>query len=159
MRGTSSCNTRAPYLSAENLAYWCCSLSSHTAPPYPHTRQPSPHTADMTLPVLHTFSPDTADVTFLILHPFSSHHAACSSAAHVTLLILYTPDHTASAFPHTADATLLVLHTFSTRTADVTFLILQIFCSHHTPSPPITDVALLILSHSPHTAQLSDRIL
>ena len=55
-----------------------------------------------------------------------------------------------------ADPTLLVLHTLSTRTADVTFLILQ---SVHTPSPPITDVVILILSLSHHTAQLSDCIL
>ena len=88
MRGTTPCNTRAPCLPAENLAFWCCLLSSHTAQPYPHTRQPSPHTADATLLVLHTFSPGTADVTFLILHPFSTHHAACFSTAHVTLLIL-----------------------------------------------------------------------
>ena len=53
--------------------------------------------------------------------------------------------YTAQPSPCTVDATLLVLHTFSTRTTDMTFLILQTFCSHHTPSPPITDVALLIL--------------
>ena len=87
MRGNTPCNIRAPCLPAENLAFWCCSLSSHTAQPYPHTRQPS-CTADTTLLVLHTFFPGSADVTFLILHPFSSHHAACFSTAHVTLLIL-----------------------------------------------------------------------
>ena len=77
-----------PCLPAENIAFWCCSLSSHTAQPYPHTRQPCPRIADATHLVLHTFSPGTADVTFLILQTFSSHHPACFSTAHVTLLIV-----------------------------------------------------------------------
>ena len=77
-----------PCLPAENVAYWCCSLSSHTAQFYPHTGHPSPHTADATLMILHTFSPGTADVTFLILQNFSSHHATCFFTAHVTHLIL-----------------------------------------------------------------------
>ena len=77
-----------PCLPAENVAYWCCSLSSHTAQFYPHTRHPSPHTADATLMILHTFSPGTADVTFLILQNFSLHHATCFFTAHVTHLIL-----------------------------------------------------------------------
>ena len=70
----------------------------------------------------------------------------------VTHLILYTFPHTAQPSPCTAqpspctaDATLLELNTFSICTANVTFLILQTFCSHHTPSPAITDTALLIL--------------
>ena len=41
-----------PCLPAEHVAFWCCSLSSHAAQPYPHNRQPSPHTADTTLLVL-----------------------------------------------------------------------------------------------------------
>ena len=59
-----------PCVPPENVASWCCSLSSHTAQPYPHTRQPSLRTADATLLVLHTSSPGTADVTFLILQTF-----------------------------------------------------------------------------------------
>ena len=47
--------------------------------------------------------------------------------------------------PRTADATLLVLNTFSIGTTGITFLIMKTFSSHHTPSPPITDVTPLIL--------------
>ena len=61
-------------------------------------------------------------------------HYRCS------LLILYTFSHTEQPYLHTANATLLVLNTFSTRTPDVTFLILQIFSSHHTPCLSATDV-------------------
>ena len=48
------------------------------------------------------------------------------------------------------------LHTFSLSTPDVTFLILQNFSSHKTPSPPTADVAVLILhTLSSHSTKLS----
>ena len=77
-------------------------------------------------------TPHTTD--FLLSSHTLSFYYICS------LLILYTFSHTAQPSLHTADATLLVLNTFSTRTLDVTFLILQTVSSHHTPCLSATDV-------------------
>ena len=53
--------------------------------------------------------------------------------------------HAAKSSPHTADASLLVLNTSFIGTTGVTFLIMKTLSSHHTLSPPITDVTLLTL--------------
>ena len=156
-----SSSNSTPCLPAENVAYWCCSLSSHTAQPYPHNRQPSPHTADATLLILHTFSPGTADVTFLILQNFSSHHATCfyctcnPSDTVKSLLTLHNvvifPSYVlyfssaAKSSPRTPDETLLVLNTFFIGTTGVAILIMKTFSSHHTPCRPAAAVTLLTL--------------
>ena len=80
-------------------------------------------------------TPHTAD--FLLSPHTLSFYYRCS------FLILYTFSHTEQPSLHTADATLLVQNTFSTRTRDLTFLILQTFASHHTPCLSATDVPFL----------------
>ena len=76
-----------PCLLAENVAFWCLSLSPHITQLYHHTSQPSPHTTDATILVLHPFSSCTADVTFLI---FSSNQTPSPPTAYVAILTLYT---------------------------------------------------------------------
>ena len=69
----------------------------------------------------------------------------CLSSIDIPFLYCTLSPQTAQPPHRSADATLLVLNTFSIGTTGVTFLIMKIFSSHHTPCHPAAVVTFLIL--------------
>ena len=81
----------------------------------------------------------------LILKTFSSHQTPSPPTADVAVLILHTlSSHCTTCCLYCRCDPLCTAH-FSPCTANVTYLIMQIFSSHHAPCPPTANVALLIL--------------
>ena len=131
--------TDVPFFLSLSFYYRCSSLMLYTF----LMLQKPPRTADATFLVLNTLSIGTTSVAFLIMKTFSSHHTSCRPAAAVTQLILYTLSSHCTAFslycrcdpPGTAH--FLYSHCRCDILDTTDFLL--------TPSPPVTDVALLIL--------------